>query len=140
VGTGPDRRSCVVLAHRYVGMQQALADSLIAARPGIELVSVRSDALDATLGKLAPECDPVVVCADPTTLMQERAHGWVVEVVDGPETALLVGAGDGYRVVARHSFEQLVAAILERLDAPPSPPWRREHIGEIADPAVDTLA
>lgn len=137
MGTQADRRPCVVLAHRYAGMQEGIARGLAAARPGLEVVRTHPDALDATLEHLAPDCDPVVVCTEPTTFMQERAHGWIVDVVDGPAGSLLVGAGDTYRIVAYPSLEEIVAAILERLDAPAAPPWRRKHAPVPAEPVTD---
>ena len=110
---------CVIVAHAAPTRRTALVAALFRARPDLEAVPVAPERLDAVLTGLDPTCRPVVVCSELTTLAQQRAHGWVVEA----EAIVAVGSGDTFRTVPRLALGELVTATLDRVDAPPAPPW-----------------
>jgi hypothetical protein len=115
-------RPCVLIAHAFPAARLALVAALVEARPGLEVQGCAPDGLDAALAALPADCAPVVVCSELTTLTQERAHGWVVDL---EQQGLLLGMGDEWQAHLEPTDDP-VAAVLDRIDAPPLPqPWVR---------------
>jgi len=115
-------RPCVLIAHAFPAARLALVAALAEARPGLEVQDCAPDGLDAALAALPADCAPVVVCSELTTLTQERAHGWVVDL---EQQGLLLGTGDAWQAHLEPTDDP-VAAVLDRIDAPPLPrPWVR---------------
>jgi len=117
----PERRPCVLIAHAYPVARFALVAALAEARPDLEVHHCAPDGLDAALAALPTDCAPVVVCSELTTLTQERAHGWVVDL---ERRGILVGTGDEWQQHLEPTDDP-VAAVLDRVDAPPPRPWVR---------------
>jgi hypothetical protein len=76
-------------------LQQELASTLASLRPSWRVHCVAPEDLETSLQR---EPAPVVICSEPTTVMQRRARAWAIVAPSGADVAY-VGRQDGWSVV-----------------------------------------
>ena len=97
----------ILVAHPLTAAAEAIAALLAELRPHFAIRLVAPPDLDAALTD-GPA--PIVICAEPTLPVQERARGWIALLPAGQDVAL-VGAGDEWWVLRSPSFALVVAAL-----------------------------
>ena len=113
-------RPFVLVAHPLTSTGEAVAALLAELRPGYRIEHILAVDLDAALAE-GPA--PVVVCGEPTPVVQARARGWIALYPGGQDVAL-VGVGDGWRVLRSPSFALVVAAVDDLVAGPVLPASR----------------
>src|SRR5688500_20314708 len=108
----------ILVAHPLTAAAEAIAALLAELRPHFAIRLVAPPDLDAALTD-GPA--PIVICAEPTLPVQERARGWIALLPAGQDVAL-VGAGDEWRGLRPPSFPVRGPAPHDPLAPPRAPP------------------